>query len=140
MWWRIVLAVAVILFLWPASYKTAWRFSKLAKFYRLLGFYGPLEPTREAVHVALGILSLPFCCLLAYLFGLHFVGEYLFHLFPFLESPTWCALAAALTCGIVKEMLDILASSRWRWVDSCVDVFFWLLGGLIGPLFWVYAI
>lgn len=137
MWWRIVLAATVVLFLLPASCEPTWRTSKPAKFYRIFGFRGPLEPTQEAVHCLLGILSLPFCLLLAEVFHLRFIGEYALSLFPFLNTPFWSALAAAFVCGLVKETLDVVTSGRWQKQDSLTDLTFWIIGGLVGPLFWV---
>jgi hypothetical protein len=137
MWWRVIIVWAVILFLVPALYKYFWRFPALVRVYHFFAFKDVLRPTEQGVHFFLGMMSLPTLRLLADWLQLQFVGEYFIFLFPSFSSAVWSVIAA-LAGAIVKEITDVIAAGHWQPRDSLTDVGFWLLGGLVAPLFWPY--
>lgn len=137
MWWRFIIVWMVILFLVPAIYPWFWRFPKLVRIYHFFAFKDALRPTEQGVHFFLGMISLPTLRLLADFLHLHFISEYFVFLFPSFDSAIW-SVVAALAGAVVREIADVITDGYWQPRDSLTDVGFWLLGGLVAPLFWPY--
>jgi len=130
--WRIGI-ILLVFFLLATGSSEYCRKTFSVKIYRVLAFESTENAKEQAIHFLMGILALSVFRFVADYFDIGWLAGVLRYVFIEYGQAGSC-VAAALTGAVLKETFDIIVSGgHWKAHDSCVDISFWILGGLVAP-------